>query len=658
MRALILALLLGGCGGSPVVQWSDQLHPDGPCYRVDLSDGLSETDPNEVLDLYACANAEGAFAPLAGAVATLRDTDRTGQPAALDLAAAWNAIPEAGFTLVDTLDAVIALVEGDGTGLAWVTEAAVELIWGEDWDTLVHREPATGSLQAGVVAPFLEVIPPVATTLLDDDRNPLGFVTDVLRADGTTTVVHTLSAAARTEEAPLSTAAQDLPAALGDALLASADASNDRSTQASGNSLRDLAEPLLADDARDGRPVVEHLLDAAWPVLADDVVLAGLEDVLRTAYLEGSLDLLPAQVLHLASEDVAGHALDRGEDSALVALVRLLDTGNQEVSCSVLIWDVDVVDNFSVWLLELMATQDPERMRDGVRIAGFTLEWSDFIETVGETCGLDGAALAADAPAINRLVDTEVGNLLVVLLELLQALHPADNVDRVPELVDLLSEIHDRDLSHPVEEALRDLATAPVVSLLLDLVPPLLDPWSHETWCLGGAASCDQETWSGWDEDLFPSGQAPVDLPWLLGLVERLRATDETGYTPVQRLQAPVQTALALDATWRAGTSLGTLLTAPGARGRETLLQLPRWVAADPDLAALQTAARVLDTPTLITPVLQVAETPSVCAALGATDTEADGPLPFVSRLVTGGTLEELLRTLRLLLSSLREASP
>ena len=67
MRARYLALgILGGCSFFPSAgDWSSQLEPAGPCYDVNLLDGVERGNTAELHALFGCINRQGTVAPLA-----------------------------------------------------------------------------------------------------------------------------------------------------------------------------------------------------------------------------------------------------------------------------------------------------------------------------------------------------------------------------------------------------------------------------------------------------------------------------------------------------------------------------------------------------------------------------------------------------------------
>ena len=63
----MFALLMVGCGGntSPP-SWTDQVSPSGPCWEVNLTDGLDESSTDELHGLFDCLNQGGNLDPFAG----------------------------------------------------------------------------------------------------------------------------------------------------------------------------------------------------------------------------------------------------------------------------------------------------------------------------------------------------------------------------------------------------------------------------------------------------------------------------------------------------------------------------------------------------------------------------------------------------------------
>ncbi len=660
-----LALLVSsGCSG-PALRgsWWDQLVPDSPCYRVDLSDGISEETTDELRDLYDCVN-QGNLEPLRVIVDSMDQPSRTGDPLGLDLAAVYNHLPETGFGLVFLLDAAVGLLDSPEDPLIRLAELSVELIYAESYASVSQAGPSTNpeDLKEGVLQPALELLNPLSTAILDNDMTLFPLVADAVEGQISHDILYAARAAASTDSGLLADFTTRFPSLLGDALERSTDISNDHWSLASGNSIRDFVQVLVSSTS-DGSTILETAIQPLWKILSDSVVLSGTEELLRESYISGSLASVPSQLLILADEDIYGDHLDPEDDSALQSLIRLLETANQQVSCSVTVFgieiiQVDISDNLSVWLLEILAQQDPDTISQGLELAGTTLEWTlflDMLETLAGACNLDESQLVADIPSLARLVDPEVGDLLVFLLNYLQVLHPSDDVNLIPELVELLSVVETLGLTQPLEELIRDLADGRLVSLLLNTLPVLLDPWSQESWCADSADSCNDEIWVGYPDDAFPASASPPDMASLVDLVGELLTPDLTELTPLESLMPYLQIVADNASTWQAVENLGDLLNQSDAKILDSPDVLVALMELDPDLETLETMAILLRDDDLMLPIMRMTENESLAEAIAFTDTTQEGPLPFASRLVIDGTLSSLLLTIELVLQLLEE---
>jgi len=652
-----LILLLVSCDfHDDQADWHDQLQADSPCYRVDLFDGLSEDSTDELRDLYACVD-QGNLGALEGLVEALDAPTRSGEPAGIDLARLINHLPATGLDLAAIFDAAVTLLRDGGEPIVTAAELVVELSYGVPFDQLASSGAPmdAGALDGGLVVPALPMVSALATQVQDRDDG-LGHLTAAaLRASLTFDAVTTFLAASESQEPLVVDLPQDLLADLGSAIEASEQPGNDHWSAASGNSLRDLGVALVATPT-DGQTVLEQLLAPADTMLSDTVITNSLAEALGASSRGGHLDVLPSQLALLATTDIHGGSLETGEDSAMVALLRLLHTADREVTCSTLGIEWLQADNMSVWLLELIAEQEPDNVDFLLNVGGFTLSFGELIEAMAGQCTIDSQQFAADAPALERLVDPEVGDLLVVLLNLLQGLQPQGSDSRIPELVELISIVHQQQLSQPIEELLKDLAGTRLIATLLSLVPPLIDPFSDEAWCANGTDSCIEETWGGWDDQLFNSGRDPIDLYAIIDLIHILQDPDDQGRSPLERLRATLQLVVDHPATWELTHNAALLLQNPGSRTGSILAVLPRWTEVDPEWKLLSMSADLLEDTACTTPTLRIAETGPVTDALGATSAQQEGPLPFLSRLVIDETLAELLASVKLILDLLLEA--
>lgn len=644
LRTAALSALVG-CDFAPSGEdWGDQLAPSGPCYEARLADGLDDTE--EVHAVFACVNATGAldaYAPLDAAL----DAETRDGPAGAVLLAWVDILPTADLSLPGLLDAAEALL-ADPSDLLLALRLGFELVYASAWSTLGEDVPlnSTSSLALGGLVPLLPTAGAVAGVVLDDRLAPLDPVVEALRSDTLRDAAWTLASVGTSTHPDLEVLADAWPDDVANAVAATRDAQNDRWSEATGDSLRDLAGQVFTRTGNDGRPVVEHLGDPLRPILADDIVRDRLEAALAEEWDAGRLVEAAPQLVHLASVDVRGDALTDGEDSALVALLRLLHDANVEVDCTIDLglFDVDIaLGNLSVALLQRMADWDPDAVAGGVDLLGAVLGvdlTDDVLELVADSgvCPEIDAQLVSDLHALDRFNDPEVGELLYVMLAVLEALDAQES--RVPELVDLLSTVHAFGLTEPGEEVLRDLGDAPLVEHLVGLVPALLDPWAYH------------------DPDTFPLYVEPLDFDTAWGVLEAALEEDAEGDTDLGRLSGVLNAAMAQEGTWTAIGNVATLLAQPEAEVRGALPLLAELLAADETMTWADDLADLLEDEGLSRPVLVLVECDGLRDAVATTELTQPGPVPFTATLVRSGSLELWLEAVRLLSTLLPEDAP
>lgn len=620
-----MTLLLLACSTAPTSSaWLDQVEPGGPCYAANLLDGLSEQNTDELHAVFDCLNRQRAFDPLAATVDSLDTPTRSGDPAGVDIAIALNGAGEQDIDVFGAAGLALDLLE---TGeLPFWADLTAELLYGKSIATLQSGAVdlrAGSALDRGVVRPMLPALRAAAGATLDNDMDPLRVVADVLESPRTDSVVHSLAAAVDTHPG-----VRDLPADLGDAIDRSRDASNDRWSDASGDSMRDLADALLVETGNDGRIALEHLADPARVLLADDQLRARLETVLTRLETQDRLRQLPPQLVYLTEVDANGQPLSGSSDPALVALLRLVERGNGPMTCSLDLWVTELsvtIDNLAVEILAVLAEQDPETVDTGVGILGAVLGW-DFSQSVlysiadAEVCDPLDRQMVDDAQALDRFNDAATGDLLYALLWTLQAFHEVDT-SRLPELVDLLATVRNFEADLPLEELLRDIGTSALVYDLLAGLPILIDG----------------------DVGPLPDSVDPLDFDMVWAIARDAFDNGAGGTSPVQELAPVLQALIAHDGTWQAVGNLATLLQAQDANTANALEHVPVLVDLDPELDVIHGLAPVVGDERLSRPLTRVFETPEVVDALGAAELTDEGPLPFYGRLVVGGTLDAML---------------
>ncbi len=646
---LLLALgALGGCAPAGGGTWLDRREAEGPCFEVDLADGLDTASTGELRDLYACLNQGGNLDALGGLVEALEQPTRIGQPAGVELAGLVNALLDFGVELLGLAgELALGLADGD-EGLDEALALSLELIYGRPWPELLDGAVplnTDAALEAGLLVPALDGLRAASSSLLDSDLAPLSVIAEAADSELGVRALHTAVAVLDAPE--LADTVEHLPENLGGALLATRSPEGDLWTGASGDSLRDLLA-LLLGDGPDGRSTLSALADPLLPILADDRARSQLRGALEALRDGDSLEALPPQLLHLVSADAEGLPLEPGAEtpeSALYALLRLLSEADGPMTCRVELdllpgsWDdlelLEIgVDNLAETLLSTIARWDPDRVVGGVDVLGQILGLSitdEVLYAIADqgTCDRIDRQLVADLHALDRFNDPSAPDLLPLLLEVLAALHDPDGSDdHIPELVDLAGGIYREGATHPIEELIRDLGGEPLIWDLFALLPALLEP--DELLDTGG----------------FPEGVRPLDFEAAWELVDTALRPDETGASPIDQLTPPLSAALAPEGSWRAIGALAELLVAPGARAAELDPWLRALAETDPLLEGSREAVHAALDPSYLGPALRIAELPEITEALAYTELSSEGPLPWYARLVTDGTLEDLLRML------------
>ncbi|NOY26922.1 MAG: hypothetical protein GXP62_13710 [Oligoflexia bacterium] len=646
--SLLLALLLGtGCSfGADGTDWTDQLSAAGPCWRVDLANGLDTSSTDEIHDLFDCVNRQGAIDPLGRVVAALDAQGRAGVPLGLDLAGLVNSLPSVDVDPFALAGAALDLFEAQDSPIQPLMELLIELVYGRPYTTVATSLDlgAQDQLDQGVIPPLLPVVQSIATAILDNGDGAPALLADVIDDQVTADLTCTVVGLATTEDATAAALGDAFIDDLGDALVRVSDTSNDRWVDASGNSLRDVLDAFLVVPGDDGQTALTVMRADLLTLAADPLVIANLRETLQDAVDQDRLAVLPAQLLYLSQVDAGGNPLSADEDSALLSLLRLLDNGNTDLSCSVdlIVTQLSIdLGNLSVAILSALADQDPQAAADGVGIMGTVLGWGltettlDLIADSG-ACPVIDAQMVDDLQSIDRLSDDELGDLLVVLLMVLDDVQNGED-DRLVQLVDLASDVHGRGLVPPLEGAITDLGGSPLARDLSQTVGLLLDP-------------------SALDVDACPTGARPLDFEGLAGLL-RAALQDRLGGAPVDVLNPLIQAALGQDQLWTALTNLGTLARSKGARLGDAPDLFAAVVQVDPQLDLVRDLAPILAAPALLQPALRVVENDQLIAALGAPSDQIEGVLPWGSRLVVDGTLDAVLRTVEIVIDALRAST-
>ncbi len=657
MRAVGAALLLPltfavGCAAPEGAEspWWAQRQPDGPCWQVNLKDGLDTETADEVHGLYRCLNQDGGLDSLAGLDEAMDASSRQDRPLGGEVGLLVRGLAEAELDVFETADVLLALLEDEDRPVEPAMELLVELLYAQPYAVIAGGGvtlESESALEGGAVVPLLPVVSQVSTALLDDDGEMVALASDALASDMLDDGVCTVVGLASSEDDEVVELRERLLPDLGAALDATHDASNDRWDASSGDSLRDLLEATLLETRGDGKNAIAALSDDLTPILENEEVRDRLAALLDDLARQGALEELPLWAQHLAEVDVDGTRRCSASittscsdaDSALTALVRLLATANTEVECSVIGLEV-FNDNLAIELLITLAGWESDTIESLNQILGDVLGYEisgDLLGWVLTACsGIDDTEqLVSDLGSLERLNDPESGQLLTVLVDALGALYDEDaGLNELEALANLLTIAHDRDLLPPVEEVLHDLAGSALMSDLGRLVPLLLDPSPLEV-------------------DGCPEGSAPLDFPAIWALLKTALTEQDRGEAPLLTLQPVLNAALGQEGTWTAIDNLAGLMQEDEATLQQALPLVAEIVAADPDLSLVADLAPLLEDDEVREPLLRIAESRTLTDALGHTELSQEGPLPFAARLVTGGTVDSLLRTLDLLLDTL-----
>lgn len=630
-----LGLAATGCTFSDSeAHWSDQLQVSGPCYEVNLLDGVERGNTQEFHALYQCLNQQGTVQPLSR-LDTALDAPTRNATVVVELYDLVMAIGEesGSFSMAALLDSALAAFD-DREGLTSALDLLLELSYAapiSQLGTAVSINSST-SLEQGMLVPMVRVFGAGAETILDHDLAPLAPIAAALRHDDAPRWAWTLALSPQAPDPALAALAADWPLLLADTLALTIQTDNDRHTGPHGDSLRDLIVAVLAEDA------LVSVGGAVATLLADEYTTDQVAEWVVDESSAGRLDHLDEGLAYLIAVRADGGSLGENDDSALVSLLRLLRNGNQSVDCDIDLGITHIefsLGNLSVSLLEQLAKIDADSAATGVDLLGDLLGYpltGAILETVADTgiCPVINHELVADLESIDRLSDPAADDLHRSLLGFLQAVD-----DHIPEVVELATAAHNQQLVEPAEEAIRDLAGEDLADAVLAALPALVKPDGRQA-----TAS-------------FPSGVRPVDMAAMATLALAL-----TNNENVESLSPVLTTVVSQSDTWKALYNLRPLLLAGETETSQILVRIHDQLLANPDLEILQLSADQLDNPSVILPALRLVESTAIRGAITDTELANEGALPWLARLHTGGTVSVLFDTLALVRALFGGVSP
>jgi hypothetical protein len=632
-----ILVLLAGCSlGAEEPHWSDQLIPSGPCWEVNLVDGLDEESTNELHNLYACLNRTGNLQALSAIDAAMDTPNREGTAIGLSFAQMSNSLPRSGFDLFGMAGKALALFTEFNDDIDVALEALVELNYGEPYEVVEAEFETSSSLESGITVPAVRLLSETAGVILDQGDGVQAAMGLALELPLLHNGLCSLAGVVHTEDPTLAPVADNLIGNLADAWVEAGNDENDLWENGSGHSIRDLVDAIQFGK-EDG--FFNETEDDLRTLLNDPRIQMATKGVLVDAVNDGEIGPLANQILYLATVDSGGVPLTyaSAEDtSALQAGLRLLDSANDDMSCTVPIIGFTIdLGNMSVAILRQIANLSRGAAVTRVAFLGDVLGFG-ITQTVANQLAASGACplldeqLLDDLRVVERLNDSEVGDLVAIIHGLLDAVYESGERDRLQETVNVLGALHAHGLTQPIEEALRDLAPSALVADIGVLVGTLVDPSSLHV-------------------DACPTGSEPLDFDTLWDTSETFLAESDF----IDTLGPVIESALGNDATWQMIDNGAALASHPTAR----IHALPELAVAlnatDSEGDLLGVIVDTVQDPALFRPVLAAIETPELRDAIIQATPDSEGPLPFITRLIISDTVTVMLQTVDLVLDSL-----
>ena len=630
-------VLLAGCSlGAEETHWSDQLSPSGPCWEVNLIDGLDEESTEELHNLYTCLNRTGNLEAFSAIDAAMDTPNRDGTAIGLSIAQMSNSLPQSGFDLFGIAGKALQLFAEFNDDIEVALEALVELNYGQPYEVVEAEFFTSSSLESGLTVPVIRLLSDTAGVILDQGEDVQTAMALALELPLLQNGMCSLAGVVHTEDPTLAPVADNLIANLSDAWILADNDENDLWGDASGHSIRDLVDAIEfgGDDG-----FFDDIQDDLSTILNDPRVQLATKGVLVDAANDGDIEPLATQILYLASVDPVGVPLtySSAEDtSALHAGLRLLDSANEDMSCTVPLIGITIeLGNMSVAILRQIANLSSGSAVTRVAFLGDVLGFG-ITQTLAEQLAASGACplldeqLLDDLRVVERLNDPEVGDLVAIIHGLLDAVYESGDRDRLQETVNVLAALHAHGLVPPVEEALRDLAPSALVTDLSVLIGTLVDP-------------------SALQVDTCPAGSEPLDFDTLWDTSETF--IDEPDF--IDTLGPIIQSVLENDAMWVMIDNGAALASQPTAR----IHALPELAVAlnatDSEGDLLQFFVDTVQNPTLFRPALAAIEVPELRDTIIESSPDFEGPLPFITRLIISDTVTVMLQTVDLVLDSL-----
>jgi len=642
----IWTLLLAGCSFGDPEHWSDQLEPSGPCWNINLVNGIDESSTAELHNIFQCLNKDGNIEALTALDQAMDAQDRESNPVGLSVAKLSNTLPTSGYDIFGLAGKALQVIETYSSDADLVLESIVEGIYATPYSQVTDNFDlgAEQNLEAGLFVPGAAILSSGAQQLLDAGPDGQSEVIDSLDSDLLQDTLCTLSGIVEAEDPEIRQIGDHLLRNLGYAWVYSSDMDNNIWMGPHDNSLRNLVE--AAQLGSETGPI-QSLKEPLGALLSDDMVQLNTVTVLQVATQEGDIAKLPTQILYMASVDASGNPLaSSGKTSALQAGARLLHNANAEIECSIDIplfgsFEIEL-GNLSVDILQRLAEMDESSAVDSVELLGDVLDLGS-IQTILEFLLVDTGLcpdlnpILTDIEVLNRLNDPQVGNLVGVIHGMLDAVYREGEFNRLQETVDLLAALHTEQLLPPIEEVLRDLESTQLMADLTTTVTTIIDPSKLPTdACLGEAT--------------------PLDFNQLWDVMEEAAHSG----SPNNILTDIAYDALHKEPIWTLMANTSSLAANDDARIHELPNLMVKIWLNEHDSVDTDQLRKAIEDEALWSMSLKILENEAIIQSVTKPTDQTEGPLPFVARLITSDTVTVMLQTIDFVLDSLgvNENSP
>ena len=585
-----------------------------------------------------CFDKGGMLQPVRPVTDALDAPGPDGEVVGLALIRDFNERLSGGLNLAVAVQEIADRLDELGTTIELGTRVFIEVVYARPYREIGSSVPLDdpASLERGLVVPALPILGDLALQAATDDGALVDAAHDTLAHPAVPDLACTLLAVGRSSDPQIQATLDGLPIALGRARLATLSPENDRWGYASGDSVRDFTARLLANDAQRWHQITIPLAR----LLREDGLGPAVEDAVREVITAGYLDQLTLQLRYLATVQRNGAPAGPSEGAdgtAWTSLLRLLSNANAPAECSI---DIGVttleidLGNVAVTILETFARQDPSVAEGALDlfsgILGFPLT-DEILNLVAGSgaCPVLDHRFVDDLQVLDRLTDREAQELLFAAIQVLAALEGGDTQESaIPLLVDVLDEFYAAGLAEPTGELLIDLGDAALTDTFVDALPWMIDPTSLS------ASQC-------------PIGTTPITFQSGWNLLDDV-VSPRSESAGLARLGPTVASLARDERSWALLDNSTPLLLATDAIVHQVPQTLVDSIAATPGLENYESFLGMLDTPEAWMPYVALVATPEVRAGLETTEAPEGGPLPYLSRLVIDGTLDDLMRTLSL----------